>query len=102
MFKQNSRDTLPRPVGAGSAATAKPFDLVVANIGANTVIAMAGALCSLGSVVVLSGFFASRVEEVEAAYVERGAEPLSTNIDDEDGWAVLTLSADATEPSSDR
>lgn len=81
------------PDGPGTAA---PFELVVANIGANTLVALAPRLVQLGRVIVLAGFLADRREEVLAAYEVAGATRSSTpGPYEEDGWVVCVVETGA-------
>lgn len=72
------------------------FDVVAANIGANTLIRLAPRLVALGRTLALSGFLDERTEDVLAVYLGLGArmvERLSEPIDgcDGDGWVAVTL-----------
>lgn len=87
------RDELGDPPDGGAAA---PFDVVAANIGANTLLDLAPALVRWGEVLLLSGFFAGRADEVAAAYARCGAKLLNRSVEDVDGWAALTLSTSAS------
>jgi len=68
------------------------YDVVAANIGANTLIGLAPRLLRWGGVLVLSGFFADRAGEVAEAYERLGATARNT-VSDADGWTALTLLA---------
>ena len=63
------------------------FDIVLANIGADVLIALATELEARAPVLVLSGMLADRVDEVVAAYA--GTASVSTL----DGWASLVVTA---------
>jgi ribosomal protein L11 methyltransferase len=71
-----------------------PFELVLANILANTLVALAPALAAQlapGGVVLLSGILTPQEEEVRAAYLEAGLVPLPGG-DRRDGeWSLLAL-----------
>lgn len=72
------------------------FDVVVANIGANTLIELAPRLVSWGHALILSGFLDERVDDVVAAYLGLGArmaERLREPIEgfDSGGWVAVTL-----------
>lgn len=90
---------LPEPDGGR-------FDVVAANIGANTLIGMAPRLCALGRTLALSGFLSDRAEEVAAAYVRLGAREVDRLIESIEtshehsssepgsgghGWVALTM-----------
>jgi ribosomal protein L11 methyltransferase len=79
---------VPREPVAGT------FDLVVANILANTLVALAPELAAKvapGGVVLLSGILAPQEEEVRRAYVAAGLAPLAGG-DRRDGeWSLLAL-----------
>jgi ribosomal protein L11 methyltransferase len=81
-----TEDPLPRLEG--------PFELVVANILANTLVELAPELdrqLAPGGVVLLSGILAPQEAEVRAAYVARGLRPLPGG-DRRDGeWSLLAL-----------
>jgi ribosomal protein L11 methyltransferase len=63
------------------------FDVVLANIGARTLIELAPTLAPLGTTLVLAGFLSERADEVRDAY--RGAVEVSRR--ERDGWTCLTL-----------
>jgi ribosomal protein L11 methyltransferase len=71
-----------------------PFELVLANILANTLVALAPALAAQlapGGVVLLSGILTPQEEEVRAAYLEAGLVPLPGG-DRRDGeWSLLAM-----------
>ncbi len=67
------------------------FDVVAANIGANALIELAAALAGRGAVLLLSGFFADRADEVASAYARYEATPLYVREAPDDGWVVLAL-----------
>jgi ribosomal protein L11 methyltransferase len=71
-----------------------PFDLILANILANTLCELAPALAaqlSPGGVVLLSGLLTPQEEEVRAAYVAAGLRPLPGG-DRRDGeWSLLAM-----------
>ena len=80
------RGTLPNPI-----APAGTFDVVVANISANVLIALApNVLAALapGGVFVGSGLLAERRDEVEAAFTGSGAEITDLTISGD--WAAFT------------
>ncbi len=88
------------PSGVVSVGTALPgaaarFDIVAANIGANTLMALAPDVVRLGRRLVLSGFFAERADEVVAAYRRCDATLSSTLAGELDGWVALTLCSGA-------
>ena len=74
------------------------FDLVVANILANTLVALAPELAAKlapGGVVLLSGVLASQEDEVRTAYVAEGLAPVAGG-DRRDGeWSLLALERSA-------
>jgi ribosomal protein L11 methyltransferase len=78
-------------------AGAPPFDLVLANIGAGALIALAPMLCRTGRTLILSGFFASGAPGLVSAYARCDATPLNSTLDDGegggegDGWMALTF-----------
>lgn len=78
---------------APELAAAAPFDLIVANILAGPLIAMApavtGAACPAAAVIVLAGLLATQAPDVLAAY-EAGGFALSHRIDRGD-WAIVAL-----------
>jgi ribosomal protein L11 methyltransferase len=68
------------------------FDLVVANILANTLVELAGEISAKvapGGTVLLSGILAPQEDEVRAAYLARGLVPAPGRR--EGGWALLAL-----------
>jgi ribosomal protein L11 methyltransferase len=71
-----------------------PFDLVLANILANTLCELAPSIAAQlapGGVVLLSGILAPQEEEVRAAYVAAGLRPLAGG-DRRDGeWSLLAM-----------
>lgn len=75
-----------------------PFDLVVANILANTLVELAPALTAQlapGGVILLSGILRPQEEEVRAAYLAAGLAPLAGG-DRRDGeWSLLALARGA-------
>jgi ribosomal protein L11 methyltransferase len=76
------------------AAQRGPFDLVLANILANTLVELAPALAAQlarGGVVLLSGILTPQEEEVRAAYLAAGLAPLP-GTDRRDGeWSLLAF-----------
>jgi ribosomal protein L11 methyltransferase len=76
------------------AAVRGPFQIVVANILANTLVELAPEIVAQlapGGVVLLSGILAPQEEEVRAAYLARGLRPLAGG-DRRDGeWSLLAL-----------
>ena len=76
-------------------AEAEPrFELLAANIGANVLIHLAPRLVALGRVLVLSGFFDARQDEVLSAYEDSGAELARISTTAGDGWVALTVTAE--------
>ncbi|MCK6417499.1 MAG: 50S ribosomal protein L11 methyltransferase [Alphaproteobacteria bacterium] len=74
----------------------KPFDLVIANILAGPLVAMAPALvsvCDSNGYVILSGIIADRAREVISAYTDQGLVLVSTAEETLDGhcWTTLVL-----------
>jgi ribosomal protein L11 methyltransferase len=70
------------------------FDLVLANILANTLVELAPALearLAPGGVVLLSGILAPQAEEVRRAYVALGLRPLAGADRTEGEWVLLAL-----------
>jgi len=67
-----------------------PFDLAVANIGANTLVELAPALLGWARTAVLSGYFSNRAGEVAAAYTALGATVVAVTTD-VDGWTATTV-----------
>lgn len=83
-------EIVPDPL-AGVAGT---FDVVVANILANTLVALApeiAAKLAPGGVVVLSGILGHQEEEVRGAYVACGLVPLPGGDRREGEWSALAL-----------
>jgi ribosomal protein L11 methyltransferase len=71
---------------------AAPFDLIVANILAGPLIALASDLTATlarNGTIVLAGLLASQAADVLAAYVSNGMQP-AARIDSGD-WSILTL-----------
>jgi ribosomal protein L11 methyltransferase len=71
---------------------AAPFDLIVANILAGPLIALAADLTATldrNGTIVLAGLLATQAEDVLAAYASRGMQPVD-RIDSGD-WSILTL-----------
>jgi ribosomal protein L11 methyltransferase len=71
-----------------------PFDLVLANILANTLVALAPALTAQlapGGVILLSGILTPQEEEVRAAYLAAGLEPLPGGDRRDAEWSLLAL-----------
>jgi ribosomal protein L11 methyltransferase len=81
-------------VVAPLSAVEGTFDVVVANILANTLVELAPAIAAKlapGGVVLLSGILAPQEDEVRRAYRARGLEPLPSG-DRRDGeWSLLAL-----------
>ena len=76
------------------AAQAGPFDLVLANILANTLVALAPAIAAQlapGGVVLLSGILTPQEDEVRAAYLAAGLRPLPGGDRRQDEWSLLVL-----------
>ncbi|MBL0275354.1 MAG: 50S ribosomal protein L11 methyltransferase [Anaeromyxobacter sp.] len=76
------------------AAQDGPFDLVLANILANTLVELAPALAAQlapGGVVILSGILRPQEEEVRAAYLAAGLVPLPGGDRRQDEWSLLAL-----------
>jgi ribosomal protein L11 methylase PrmA len=69
------------------------YDLVLANIGADVVIALAPVLSRLGEIVLLSGLLVDRVDEVVDAYAGTGA---ATGVTELDGWAAVAVTLAGT------
>ncbi len=70
------------------------FDLVVANILANTLVALAPAVAANlapGGVVLLSGLLAPQEDEVRRAYVARGLAPVPGGDRRQGEWSLLAL-----------
>lgn len=96
---KNGAAGLVRAVTANGADTAvvrasAPYDLVVANILARPLVALAPRLRPLmapGAAVVLSGLLVAQRREVEAAYRAQGCVVLFRIV--RDGWATLALEA---------
>ena len=81
-------------VAAPAGRIAGTFDLVVANILANTLVALAPELASKlapRGVVLLSGILASQEDEVLRAYVARGLAPVAGGDRREGEWSLLAL-----------
>ena len=78
-----------------------PYDLIVANIVANPLIALsvdiAGAPAVTGRIVLLVGILLDQVEEVAASYAENGLR-LTERIEMGD-WATLTLGQSSSLPA---
>jgi len=70
------------------------YDVVAANIGANTLIGLAPTLVRWGHTLVLSGFFTDRADEVAEAFTRSGATTIRL-ARDEDGWCAVTVEAPA-------
>jgi ribosomal protein L11 methyltransferase len=71
-----------------------PFDVVVANILANTLVELAPALArrlAPGGVVLLAGILAPQEAEVRDAYVAEGLRPLAGGDRREGEWVLLAL-----------
>jgi ribosomal protein L11 methyltransferase len=71
-----------------------PFDVVVANILANTLVELAPAIAAKvapGGVVLLSGILGGQEAEVRAAYLARGLSPLPGGDRREGEWSLLAL-----------
>jgi ribosomal protein L11 methyltransferase len=80
-----------RPV----AAQPGPFDLVLANILANTLVELAPAIAAQlapGGVVLLSGILTPQEEEVRAAYLQAGLAPLPGGDRRQGEWSLLAFS----------
>jgi ribosomal protein L11 methyltransferase len=78
----------------GAESLAGPFDVIVANILANTLVELAPALAGLlgaGGVVLLAGILAPQEDEVRAAYLDEGLRPLAGGDRREDEWVLLAL-----------
>jgi ribosomal protein L11 methyltransferase len=70
----------------------QPFDLVIANILANTLIELAPSIAQVtrhGSILILSGLLQDQIDSVLKAFHERHFQVTNTII--QDGWATLTL-----------
>jgi ribosomal protein L11 methyltransferase len=80
-----------------------PFDLILANILANTLCELAPAIAaqlSPGGVVLLSGILTPQEDEVRAAYLAAGLRPLAGG-DGRDGeWSLLAMERPASPPGS--
>ncbi|MEJ8574272.1 50S ribosomal protein L11 methyltransferase [Microbaculum marinum] len=79
-------------VGAQAVKSGAPYDLVLANILAKPLVALAPAIRPLmarGTVVILSGLLTTQRREVEAAWRARGCVPMFRIV--LDGWATLVL-----------
>ncbi|WP_242396372.1 50S ribosomal protein L11 methyltransferase [Anaeromyxobacter oryzisoli] len=71
-----------------------PFDVVVANILANTLVELAPGIAAQlapGGVVLLSGILGPQEDEVRAAYVAQGLEPLPGSDRRAGEWSLLAL-----------
>jgi len=71
-----------------------PFDLVLANILANTLCELAPAIAAQlapGGVVLLSGILTPQEEEVRAAYVAAGLRPFPGGDRREAEWSLLVM-----------
>jgi ribosomal protein L11 methyltransferase len=80
--------------GASLGGIAGAFDVVVANILANVLVALAPALAAKvapGGVLLLSGILAGQEEEVRAAQVRQGLAPLPGGDRREGEWVLLAL-----------
>jgi ribosomal protein L11 methyltransferase len=80
--------------GGEVGAQAGPFDLVVANILANTLVELAPAITAQvapGGVVLLSGILAPQEAEVRAAYLAAGLVPLAGGDRHHGEWSLLAL-----------
>jgi ribosomal protein L11 methyltransferase len=78
--------------GAGAGEVRGPFDLVVANILANTLVELAPALAAQvagGGALLLSGILAPQEDEVRAAYLARGLAPAEGRCDGQ--WSLLAF-----------
>lgn len=85
-------DLGPEPEGAR-------YDIVAANIGANTLIGLAETLVRWGHTLVLSGFFTDRADEVADAFTRSGT--TTTRLaSDPDGWCALTVTSPADLPDA--
>ncbi len=79
---------------APAGAIAGTFDVVVANILANTLVELAPELAAKlapGGVVLLSGILASQEDEVRRAYLAEGLAPLPGGDRREGEWSLLAL-----------
>jgi ribosomal protein L11 methyltransferase len=80
--------------GAPAGEVRGAFDLVVANILANTLVELAPALdarLAPGGTLVLSGILAPQADEVRAAHVARGLRPAPPRERREGEWVALVL-----------
>jgi ribosomal protein L11 methyltransferase len=71
-----------------------PFDVVLANILANTLCELAPAIAAQlapGGVVLLSGILTPQEEEVRAAYRRAGLRPLAGGDRREGEWSLLAM-----------
>ena len=75
------------------AETEPRFELLAGNIGANVLIQLAPRLVALGRVLILSGFFDARQDEVLSAYEDSGAKLVRACTAAEGGWVALTVTA---------
>jgi len=82
LAKENATDNATPDVELSEKTLAQvggPYDLVVANILANTLVEMAPALApKVGAQLILAGVLAHQEEEVKAAYVQHGLQPQPT------------------------
>jgi ribosomal protein L11 methyltransferase len=86
------RAVLSEGLAASAVRRAAPFDLILANILADPLIAMAepiGRRLKLGGHVVLAGLLVRQVPKVLAAYTAHGLRLAERN--DLDGWSILVL-----------
>lgn len=77
-------------------AAAAPFDLVIANILAGPLIAMApeiAAICAPGAVIVLAGLLSTQAEAVIGAYATQGCTVTAREVRGD--WTILRLQAPA-------
>ena len=80
--------------GRGVAEQPGPFDLVVANILANTLVELAPAIAAQlapGGVVLLSGILAPQEAEVRGAYRSAGLAPLPGSDRHQGEWSLLAM-----------
>jgi ribosomal protein L11 methyltransferase len=71
-----------------------PFDLILANILANTLVVLAPAIAAQlapGGVVLLSGILTPQEDEVRAAYLAAGLRPLPGGHRRHDEWSLLAM-----------
>jgi ribosomal protein L11 methyltransferase len=94
LAKENAQDNQTPELELSEKTLAQvggPYDLVVANILANTLVEMAPALApKVGKQLILAGVLAPQEEEVKAAYVRHGLVPLPTARQGE--WVRLAFS----------